>query len=71
MQKKAKGQPPKGVIAIPCEAVRKAGAITLLFPSVKEAAKYFGMTSSQTLSRVLRKGTKKLPTYGYYFDYTV
>lgn len=71
MPEKAKGQPNKAVIAIPSEPVRKAGANTLLFPSVKEAASYFGFSDRRTLSRVLSRGTKKLPTFGYYFDYQV
>lgn len=71
MPGKAKGRPPKGVIAIPCEPVRKAGAIPLLFPSEKEAARYFGFSDRRTLCRVLNHGTKKLPTFGYYFDYMV
>lgn len=68
---KVKGQPPKAVIAIPAEPVRKAGAKPLEFSSVKAAASYFGFADARNLSRLLVHGTKKLPTYGYYFDYKI
>lgn len=70
MKRKARGQPPKPVLAIPSEPVRKAGAKELVFPSVKAAAYYFGMIPA-CLDRVLVHGTKKIPTCGYYFDYAI
>lgn len=68
--KKSKFQPGKPVIAIPAEPVRKAGARELEFKSEKEAAKYFGM-DARCLCRILVYGNKRLPTYGYYFDYAL
>lgn len=68
MPGKAKGQPPKAVIAIPSEPVRKAGGRELEFKSVLSCARYFGLCPS-TITRVLVHGTKRLPTFGYYFDY--
>ena len=65
----SRGQPPKPVIAIPSVPVRKAGGKALEFPSVKACAAYFGYSDSRILSRILTNGTKRLPTYGYYFDY--
>ena len=70
MLKKARGQPPKPVLAIPSEPVRKAGAKELIFPSVKAAASYFGMIPA-CLDRVLVHGTKNIPSCGYYFDYVI
>ena len=70
MPGKARGQPPKPVIALPSDPVRRAGAKELHFPSVKSAALYFGITPA-CIDRVLMHGTKKLPTYGYYFDYAI
>ena len=68
MPGKAVGQPPKPVIAIPSEPVRKAGGRELEFNSVRACADYFGILPD-TISRVLVHGTKRLPTFGYYFDY--
>ena len=68
MPGKAKEQPPKAVIAIPSEPVRKAGGRELEFKSVLSCARYFGLHPS-TITRVLVHGTKRLPTFGYYFDY--
>ena len=70
MPGKARGQPPKPVLAIPSEPVRRAGARELTFPSVKAAASYFGMLPA-CIDRVLVHGTKKLPSCGYYFDYMI
>ena len=70
MARKAKGQPPKAVVAIPSEPVRKAGGKVLEFPSEKAAATFFGMCK-QSLCRLLRHGKGARPTYGYYFDYMI
>lgn len=70
MPGKARGQPPKPVLAIPTEPVKRAGAKELIFPSVKEAANYFGMLPS-VIDRVLVHGTKYRPTCGYFFDYVI
>ncbi len=70
MPGKARGQPPKPVIAIPSEPVRKAGGRQLEFNSVLSCASYFGVYP-KTITRILTQGTGRLPTYGYYFDYKI
>jgi|GEM_PF-2823722 len=70
MGSKAKGQPPKAVVAIPSEPVRKAGGKVLEFPSEKAAATFFCMYK-QSLCRLLVHGKAARPTCGYYFDYII
>lgn len=70
MGEKAKGQPPKAVIAVPAEPVRKAGGKVLEFPSVKAAAAFFGLNKN-TISRFLVHGQEAHPACGYYFDYKI
>lgn len=65
---KARGQPVKPVIAIPCEPVRKAGARVLEFKSSLECAKYFGVGKSR-IFHCINSNPKYRPALGYYFDY--
>lgn len=65
-----RGRSPKAVIAIPCEAIKLAGAKTLLFPSIKICADYFG-TDIANIWHALNNDIKKIPTCGFYFDYMV
>ena len=67
MKGKARGQPPKAVIAIPSEPVRKAGGKALEFPSLKAAAAFFGIEKG-SMSRIVRGRTNR-PSSGFYFDY--
>ena len=67
---KRRGPPLKPVIAIPSAPVKLAGAKELTFPSVKEAAKYFGM-QVPSLVRILKRDNCNLPACGYYFDYLI
>ncbi len=65
-----RGQPPKAIIVIPTEPVRKAGAHELIFDSVLDAAKYFGMLP-QSISRILVNGDAARPSCGFFFDYKI
>ena len=68
MGMKTRGRPPKPVIAIPTNPVKKAGGRELSFPSVKAAAEYFGI-AIPSLVRTLKRDNCNLPSCGYYFDY--
>lgn len=70
MPGKSRGQPPKAVIAIPSEPVRKAGGKALEFPSLKAAAAFFGIHKT-SLSRIIIQDRKKRPSSGFYFDYKI